>query len=201
MTPQTLQVRERRILAVGILFTLLILLSVLVIVPLVQRAATAYQTVGDWSFRVERLQATLAQLPDLRARVAALEAAGAQQDLVAREPSESLAAARLQQRFNEIVSRHQGELQSTRVQAAVADGDIYRISMRAQMRGDSATLAAILADLEADRPLLFVDSLSVQAQREFDRQRRAAYFGTTEISLDLHTYWRPEAPGPEGEAS
>ncbi len=202
MRPQALQLRERRILAVGLLVAVLILLLVVVIVPVFQRAVTAYQAVGDNSFRVERLQATVAQLPDLRALVAALEAAGAEQDLVSRAPSESLAAARLQQRFNDIVSRHQGELQSTRVQPAVADGDIHRIGMRVQMRGDSATLGAILADLEADRPLVFIDRLSVQAQREFDRQRRTAYRGLTEISLDVHIYWRPEEPrDPAGVAS
>lgn len=192
MKPSELKHREAKILAVGILLAVLGLLIVLLVVPLAQRMIVSYQTVGDGSFRVARLQAAVAQLPDLQAQVAALEVARAQQDLMWREPSESLAAASLQQRVSRIVGEHNGDLQSTRVQAAVVDETLHRISIRVQMRADAATLGAILAEFESARPLLFVGNLSVRAEREHLRGRRADYLGTTEVVLDLSTYWRPE---------
>lgn len=197
MRPEQLQPRERKILALGLLLALLLVVAMGLIVPLARQAIQAQQAIADQSFRLERLQTIVARAPALHTQVAELEAEIARQGLTLHEESEALAAAGLQQQISDVVSRHGGSIQSTRVQPAVTDEGLQRISVRVQMRGDTATLAAILADLEAGQPLLFVDGLSVRAAREFEmvnRRRVAGYLGMTEISLDISAFWRPGAP-------
>ncbi|MGM0554352.1 MAG: type II secretion system protein GspM [Pseudomonadota bacterium] len=199
MRLEQLQPRERRIVAVGLLLAVIIVFLMLVVVPAFQWFSQARDSVADTSFRLERLQAASAQLPQLRAEVRALESALDRQDLTQRESSESLASAALQQRVSEIIEAHGGDTQSTRVQSAVEEDGLQRIGLRIEMQAETGALAEILAALEAARPLLFVDRISVSAQREADRQRRYAYHGLTEVNLEVAAYWRPE-PDSAGEA-
>lgn len=199
MRLEQMQPRERRMVAVGLLLAVIIVFLMLVVMPAFQWFSQARDSVADTSFRLERLQAAAAQLPQLRAEVRALESALDRQDLTQRESSESLASAALQQRVSAIIEAHGGNTQSTRVQSAVEVDGLQRIGLRIQMQAETSALAEILAALEAARPLLFVDRISVSAQREADRQRRYAYHGLTEVNLEVSAYWRSE-PERAGEA-
>ncbi len=196
--PEQMPRRERRILALGILAGLLALFVFLILVPLVDRGVTLQQSISDVSFRVDRLGQVAARLPELRQEVERLEAVVAEQRLTLDAENESLARASLQEMISDIVQRHGGDLQSTRVQAAVRDGGLRRIDLRVQMQGDSAVLAAILQEFESVQPLLFVHSLSVRAAREAAGARRLEYLGRAEIAFDVRAYWRPQRAGDSG---
>lgn len=198
MRPEQMQPRERRILAVGLLLALLIVLVMLVVVPALQWFHQARDSVADSHFRLERLQAAAMQRPQLRAEVRALEAALDRQDLTQREPSESLATAALQQRVSALIDDQGGNAQSTRVRSAVEEDGLQRIGLRIEMEARTEALAGILAGLERARPLLFLERINVRAQRERDRQRRYAYRGLTEVTLEIAAYWRPE---PDNDAA
>ncbi|WP_018879399.1 type II secretion system protein GspM [Thioalkalivibrio sp. ALE9] len=189
---EQLQPRERRILAVGILASLILIALLGVVVPVVQKLASSAESVADAGFRLERVQDAAAQLPAVEAEVSALERALDQQGLTQRESSESLATAALQERVAAIIADHDGNVQSTRVQAASDEDGLQRIGVRVQFEAGSESLAGILQAIDRARPLLFVEQLSVRASREFDRQRRADYRGKTDVTLELSAYWRPE---------
>jgi general secretion pathway protein M len=195
MPLERMPLRDRRILALGLLLSLVLLFVMLVLVPMLQSVLRTQQGVGDAAFRVERLQGVIAQLPALERRVTALEAAVAAQDTVLHEPSEALAGAALQGLVSGMITRHGGQIQSIRLLPVKdAEAGLQRLALRVQFRGDSDTLALALAEMETLRPLLFIDLISIQAQREFrivDGLRAAGYYGGFETQLEVAVFWRP----------
>lgn len=122
------------------------------------------------------LRDRLARLASEREAAAAeLEAAkaavlGAGLHLVA--VSETLAAAEMRERLNEIVQRHGGELRSVRVTPVeVAEDQDRTIGMRIAMRGGFESLFSTLYAVEAGAPYYFIDSAELKARRA--RRRRS----------------------------
>ncbi len=85
--------------------------------------------------------------------------------------SETLAAAEMRERLNEVVQRHGGELRSVRVTPVEDAKDQGRsIGMRVAMRGGFESLFSTLHAVEAGAPYYFIDSADLKARRA--RRRR-----------------------------
>jgi hypothetical protein len=95
---------------------------------------------------------------------------GAQLHLVA--VSETLAAAEMRERLNEIVQRYGGELRSVRVTPVEDAKEQGRsIGMRVAMRGGFESLFSTLHAVEAGAPYYFIESAEVKARRARRRRR------------------------------
>jgi hypothetical protein len=110
-----------------------------------------------------------AAMAELEAARRAVDAAGLH--LVA--VSETLAAAEMRERLNEIVLRYGGELRSVRVTPVEDAKEQGRsIGMRVAMRGGFESLFSTLYAVEAAAPYYFIDSAELKARRA--RRRRSA---------------------------
>lgn len=126
--------------------------------------------------------------------VAELQKTRDELNLIIVRETPDLATADLQQKVNEVVGRHGGNLKSTQVLPIEKDGNFVRIAIRVQLDGDAATLRGILRDLEADRPLLFIDDVSVRPARvtrkRVNRKIVTTESGSSTISFVLAGYMR-----------
>lgn len=121
--------------------------------------------------RIEAAERELAELrgmaairPELERRVAALPEPAIGDDYLTGE-SETIMLADLQDRLRAAAQSHGGRTRSTSVLAAVEEaGGVEKIGVQVQLQIGAAGLSELLYDLEAGRPLLFVENLELLAR-------------------------------------
>jgi len=153
---------------------------------------------------IERLQDRIARFERLIAAREQLSRAGA--DLEERLSAETgllpvtgeaLAAAELQQLLDRLLREQGGHLESVQARPAEsveqAGGELQRIAIRVQLVAPLAGILGLMAEIEAHRPYLFLDSLSLAP---LDRRSRFDDWGFDEMVLraDLFALGRT---GPE----
>lgn len=186
-----------RWLALGLLLAVLALLYALVLHPLfVAPLRQAEARIEDLQARDARLRGLLAQRPQVERRLAILEAQGGSGFLV--EPTAELAAAGLIQQLERVV----GDASAGGRGCAIVNrtplgdegrGDRYRkVAVQVRLRCGNAETLAVLHALESARPWLFVDALTITAQRYFAVPGSAQpQQGGLDVGFNLYGYLRP----------
>lgn len=188
-----------RILAVGLLSTLLVCLVILVVIPL----ATAFSDHLASIDRSARALAAFHELIEQKPRIElALEQAGHEGGPDAyfwRAETEAAAAAELQRKVKQAISTSRtGQLRTISTIPRTNDQGLDRFGVRIQMTTPPEDILAIFLELESSEPILFVDNVDIRADR---RARQALAHGDrNSLGLDLgfEIYGYLE-PGEEGE--
>ena len=166
-----------RLLAMGILLTLLALVVQLVVAPAWRLYAAQGDRLDVAREQLERFQRLSAQLPAMRTGLTRLR----EQDLLApflvSAANDALAAAELQERLKATALAHEGRILSTRVLPGVADGPFERVVVDARLEIPLEGLQDLLHEIETRKPYLFVDELSVMARPH----RRGGTAGTVDM--------------------
>lgn len=199
MNPESLQPRERRILALGLLLGALLVLVLGIVKPVIDRYSLYQHAIEDLTLRIERLGGVAKTAPELGRRVDALSDAVRTSGLTLERETPALAAADMQRRLSDLVTEHGGEVRSTQMVPSVSEEGFTRVAIRVQMNGDSAVLAGILESVESERPLVFLDSIRVRALQQRVFPRRAVNLTPTEsvdVQFDAVVFMRPS--GGEG---
>lgn len=186
-----------RWLALGLLLAVLVLLYALVLHPLfVAPLRLAEARIEDLQARDARLRGLLAQRPQVQRRIALLEAQGGSGFLA--EPTAELASAALIQQLEQVV----GDASAGGRGCAIVNrtplgdegrGDRYRkVAVQVRLRCGNAETLAVLHALESARPWLFVDALTITAQRYFAVPGSAQpQQGGLDVGFNLYGYLRP----------
>lgn len=153
-----------RIVAVSLLLIVAILLADLVAAPLIQSYLSVDEEIEALQDDIIRYRRIIAQLPGLKASMSRFENEEPLAPFLLAGRNHSLAAAGLQRRLQEIAELHGVRVISVRVQSPVSYGPLEQISVQARLSGDTPGLKGMLYDLEASRPYLFVDSLTISAR-------------------------------------
>ncbi|MBL8250630.1 MAG: type II secretion system protein M [Candidatus Competibacter sp.] len=96
-----------------------------------------------------------------------------------------LAAAELQQRVKAVVEAAGATLRSTQALPPTDEGHAIKVTVSTTMLGDTESLRKILRDLEAQTPLLFVDSLDVTGRENRPRLANGRLASYTRIQLTV----------------
>lgn len=170
-----------RVGAVAVLLLLLALIYALVVAPI----AGAYDQTRRELIRAERTlaryEAFAAGSGELERLTSQLEARQASSGVFLSGATESIAAAGLQDRVGAAVERAGGEVRSVQSLSVSEEDGLKRIGVRVQFLGSVRALKALLYELEAGRPLLFVDEFNVRGRLE----RAAGEGGDLDVSQDL----------------
>lgn len=197
-----------RWLALALLLAVLGILYLLLVHPLFTvPLREADDRIAELQVRDARVRSLLLQAPQVRQRLAELEARGGGSGFLA-EPTAELAAASLIQQLERVVSdaspgnrgcaivNRAPQAPDTQPQA----GRYRKVTVQARLRCGNAETLAVLHTLESARPYLFVDSLSIAAQRYFAVPGNATpQEGGLDVSFDLYGYLRPATGGARGE--
>ena len=143
------------------------------------------------------VRSLLAQRPQIEQRLAELDARGGASGFLA-EPTSELATAALIQQLERVVGEASpGNRGCAIVNRAPLTGDpppgrYRRVTVQVRLRCGNAETLAVLHTLESTRPYLFVDMLSIAAQRYFAIPGSAQpQEGGLDVSFDLYGYLRP----------
>ncbi|MGE5506304.1 MAG: type II secretion system protein GspM [Actinomycetota bacterium] len=159
-------VAMRRAAAVGLLGLVLAAAWLLLLLPLAGLWTEQADALADARLRLDRLTALAGAAAALDAALAERRQAGGQGQAWFDEGSDTLVAAVLQDRIKAAVEQAGATLASVRVLPAVQDGPFRRVAVRAQIEATLAPLQRSLWTLEAGRPYLVLDNLSVRALRQ-----------------------------------
>ncbi len=106
--------------------------------------------------------------------------------------SDTLAAAKLQNRVKGVVATSGGEIKSSQILPPRDDGSHRAINIRVQLSADIESLQAIFHALEAENTLLFLDNVDVRRQRARRRRNKPADDGRLTVRFDVSGYVRRE---------
>lgn len=168
-----LNLRQRQILAVGLLILAIFLLVTLLVKPLMERFLTSSETIDRLEHQMEIYGRVAAGLNDGEKQLQALRANNPVADLYLSETRPTLAAAQLQQHLNRMIGETGGQVVSTQILQKNATAALPTVAIQVHMRGEIDALVNLLYKVESGRPLLFMENLVVTAAaRRNVRQRR-----------------------------
>jgi general secretion pathway protein M len=196
-----IRVDRDRWLALALLLAVLGLLYLLVLHPLfVAPLRETDARIQELQARDARLRGLLAQRAEVERRLAALDAQGGAGFLA--EPTAELAAAALIQQLEQVVvdasagSRGCAIVNRTPLGDEAQGGRYRKVAVQVRLRCGNAETLAVLHALESARPWLFVDALSITAQRFFAVPGSAQpQQGGLDVGFTLYGYLRPAAGG------
>jgi general secretion pathway protein M len=196
-----IRVDRDRWLALALLLAVLGLLYLLVLHPLfVAPLRETDARIQELQARDARLRGLLAQRAEVERRLAALDAQGGAGFLA--EPTAELAAATLIQQLEQVVvdasagSRGCAIVNRTPLGDEAQAGRYRKVAVQVRLRCGNAETLAVLHALESARPWLFVDALSITAQRFFAVPGSAQpQQGGLDVGFTLYGYLRPAAGG------
>lgn len=183
-----------RSLALLLLVAAIALLYLLAVRPVLQDAARIRAAIAERSAALERFERVAAELPQRRARLAALRRRQAASAGFLEGTNDALLAAQLQSRVKALVEAAHGELKSTQALPVQDEGQYRRIAVRAQMTLDLAGAQQVLYGIETSSPLLFLDNLDMRAHAEGRRRERDDEAATLDLRFDVYGYRRGVKP-------
>jgi general secretion pathway protein M len=180
------------------LAALLLLIGVIVggyllaVVPLVAHYRETETALEHAREMIASYQRIAVSRPALEKRLNELTQQQSLSGLYVSAETEALAAADLQGKVSAIIQRSGGQLRSIQSLPSQADEGLRGIGVRVHFTGTTATLEQVIYDLEADKPLLFVDKLQIQNRMRRRRDREAQDNPNLVIRFDVLGYLRPE---------
>ena len=147
-----------------------------------------------------RARMQLAQAPQVARRLAQAEEMEARSPAFLPEASAELATAGLVQRLEQVVAQASPGNQSCAITNRSPSTEPHqerfvRVTVQVRLRCGTPELATVLHALESGSPRLFVDNLSILAQRYFFMPgQNANQAGGLDVSFDLYGYLRPRTP-------
>ena len=178
-----------RIVAVSLLLIPLTLVFNFTVKPIYKAYAATGEDIAAAQGDIGRYRRIIAELPALKAAVAQFEQEQPLAPFLLSGSNPALAAAGMQRRLQEIAGKHGVRIVSVRVQPPVPDGPLERISVQARLSSDTAGLRGILYELEANRPYVFVDDLTITARP----RRRNVSDDVLEVRISLSGLRKPDA--------
>ena len=106
--------------------------------------------------------------------------------------SDTLAAAKLQNRVKGVVATSGGQIKSSQILPPRDDGNHRAIKIRVQLSADIASLQAIFYLLESENTFLFLDNVDVRRKRARRRRNKSADDGRLTVRSDVSGYVRRE---------
>jgi general secretion pathway protein M len=188
-----------KVLALALLVAALLAGYALVVEPLYARYAEYGGEIGNARRLLASYRRLAAAKPALEAQLAEIEAREVRRNDYLEAGSDVLAAADLQSRLRGLFERFGAIQRSVQALPASDEGELLKITVRAQFSAETEALARILYELETGEPLLFVDSLDIRRKQSRRRRRNqeeaeAQAAGPLDVRLDLVGFMpKPEA--------
>ena len=131
----------------------------LLVSPILDLYSQREATLADRRMLAPRLSAAAAELPELRARLAELQAAATTRDIVIDGASNAIAAANLQSRIEELAKSAGVTISSTEGLAGENRGAYRRVGLRLAISGEYEAIIKLLAAIETAAPPLVLSNV------------------------------------------
>jgi general secretion pathway protein M len=154
--------RRGRLLALFLLLLALAGVYLLVVAPLLDAYAELENALENRRMLIPRLDASGADVPALRDRVAELRTAASTHVVALDGASDAIASANLQSRIQELAAAAGVAIRSTESLPAEARGDYRRIGVHLMLTATYDNLLTLLGKLQTAMPPLAIDNLRIR---------------------------------------
>lgn len=175
--------------AVALVLIPLLLVVNFIVAPVIGAYTDQSDEIEGLQADIQRYQRVIGELPGLQLDLAQLEQTRPLQPYLLQGNNTAIAAAGLQRRLQEISAENKVRIVSVRIQPAATDGPLERVSVQARMLTSAEGLRALLFELEANQPYLFVENLSLTARPS----RRNQVRDEIEIRMNVFGLRQPNA--------
>ncbi|MGH6751640.1 MAG: type II secretion system protein GspM [Bradyrhizobium sp.] len=162
------------------------------VVPLAEAFLGKAAAIDDTRNLLERYERAAAARPALEQELATLDRQPIDTGFYLTGANEALSAAALQGNVSSLISSHGANLGSIQTLPAQPDKGLRRVAIRVQMNTTNDVALQVLHALEAGKPLLFIDNLTI-ARR--DAATSASVIPVLSIAFDLYGYLPAAAQG------
>jgi general secretion pathway protein M len=150
-----------RVLAVSVLCAVIGLGYAAIVAPLVDVYRNGKAALANRELLVPKLEHLVAEIPALRARLAALQTAGTLNNVTLDGATDALASANLQSRLEQLAASNGVAIATTEAIAAEDRGPYRRIGLRLAVNGKYEAIVKLLAAIEETAPPLVLDGLQI----------------------------------------
>lgn len=198
-TNQQISARRHRLLAGGLLITLLLSFYALVLDPWFAQRSERLDQLAGINERISRYENIIASGPELLRSVEQLEQqAESLQAEYFDQPTSALALAELQRKVKLFASTHGARLMSTQPLNQDAASAEQRIAITVSLQGDLPAIYGLLLELRRSNPALLTESLVITARvgnragPNRGRPRSVAQHNqqTLNVNMTLSAFWQ-----------
>jgi hypothetical protein len=162
-----------------------------IVLPLAFSGRAQNDQLGLLRRQVQIMQGMISAAPQYEAVMKRLQANPDIQSYVFATPQSSLAIAQLQSQVNQLIAKAGGNVTTSQALPEAAAKALTKISVSAAFEGDIKAVTAVLHDLDAARPLLFVAKLSIRdPDGEWAAPGAAALPNKLQVELVVTAYMR-----------
>ena len=155
----------QRWLAVGLLISVVLIVSLAFIVPLMNKTFELNEAKNSLVFRLEQYQRILAKKDAVIASMEKIKEQHDEQGYFNSQETDALASAEMQEFIKKAIVDAGGQLSSTQAIPVSTKDDFNRITVRVRMTGNSEVLRAVLYKIETSAPLIIVDQIDIRPMR------------------------------------
>lgn len=167
----SLNARQQRYLAVGLLLLALVLMGLIIVLPIINKGLALREQRQNLVFKLQRYERILAKKDTLLADMDSIKQQYAQQDYFYKQATEALVLAQMQEFIKNAIAEAGGQLSSTQAITPEEgntndnEAELKEISIKVSMIGTSTALRTVLYKIENAMPLMLIDQLEIRPVR------------------------------------
>jgi hypothetical protein len=188
---QSLPIAYQRVIAVGLLVTLLATVYILIISPYLSLNNAYTSRLDNLNARLLLGHRLLQSHDELKQQIDSLLDDTHSGARFIHAGSDALASAELQKHIKAIVTANRGNLSSMQVVKSQQESDLATVTIRVRMSCTITNMLAILHTLEAGQPVVTLDRLSFLVKGKGTRRKNMPTAEHIDISFDA-TGYRPD---------
>lgn len=156
---------SQRWLALGLLTLVVLVFSLLVVMPIINKGLELNESKQALAFRLQQYERVLATKDRVAANLDQIKQAYAEQGYLNRQETSALASAELQEFIKKTIVEAGGQLSSTQVLPVSTKDEFTRITISVRMTGNSEVLRTVLYNIETSAPLIVIDQIDIRPMR------------------------------------
>jgi general secretion pathway protein M len=155
----------QRWLAVGLLVGAIMIISLAVIVPLVNKGLELNEAKNNLIFKLQQYERILAGKDAVIASMNAIKEQYQERGLLNSQATGALASAEVQEFIKKTIAEAGGQLSSTQALPVSTKNEFSRITVNVRMTGNSEVLRSVLYKIETSTPLIIIDQIEIRPMR------------------------------------
>lgn len=155
----------QRWLAVGLLVGAILIISLLIIVPVVNKGLELHEAKNNLVFKLQQYERILAGKDAVIASMNALKQQYQERGLLNSQATGALASAEVQDFIKRTVAEAGGQLSSTQALPLSTKNEFSRITVNVRMTGNSEVLRRVLHKIETSTPLIIISEIDIRPIR------------------------------------
>lgn len=191
---QTLNDKQQKWLAVGLLLGTIISIGLLIFMPWYNSLTKTLDDIDEQVFRDKRYQRVIASREEVLTEIEQGRKEINSLGYFSTQTKPSLAAAELQKRLKEMVQNADGDISSTQVLPNKDQDGLLRITVKVKLTGDMEMLRNLLFEIDVEKPLMMIENLTIVPgpKKRNRKTRKREETGKVVVTLEVSSYIRKE---------